>query len=143
MLLLWVFGIGAGVANACVVAIEADGGGYVDGAKASQPAPAPSVASPDTARHGSHAGLHDEGSLDQQGTPGQSNCRDFCDKTSVSIPPQQSVFDHAQGHALPPLVTAVIPAVASTSSAALPRPDRDVGSAAPVPITIAFLRLAL
>ncbi|HEX5683192.1 MAG TPA: hypothetical protein VFY73_04070 [Ideonella sp.] len=143
MLLLWVFGIGAGVANACAVVIEAVGGEYVGVAKSSQPEPATSVASPDTVGHGSHAGLHDEGTPDQQGAPGQSNCRDFCDKTSVSIPPQQSVFDHAQGHALPPLTTAVIPAVASTSWAALPRPDRDVSGAVPVPITIAFLRLAL
>ena len=124
VLALWLFGVGIGVANACVLAIEADAGGR-DVLLA--------VASHD----GAHAGVHHDGA------PAPSNCQDFCGKAGVSMPPQKTSLDAAHGHALP--VWAAIPVVHPTlpaESKAAPRFDAD-DLRAPLPIQIAFLRLAL
>lgn len=144
VLLLWLFGVGVGVANACAFAIGFDRNEHASGVVASHAGPSASAASGDAVHHGSHAETHDDGDLDHQGAPGQSNCKEFCDKASVSIPPQQSVLDDAHGHALPALTAMVMvrPAL-SPSPVALLLPDRDGGAAAPLPIEIVFLRLAL
>lgn len=126
LLLLWLFGVGVGVANACVVAIGFDRGEHAGGVVAS------------------HAGGHEDRAQDHQGAPGQSNCKDFCDKAGVSLPPQQSVLDDALGHALPALTAMVVVRPFPPSSpVAFALPDREGGLAAPLPIEIAFLRLAL
>jgi len=138
VLLLWLFGVGVGVANACVLAI---GVGTAQGATFLQDSAHAAPAASSGEHHGARAGMH-EGAGDRESAPGSSNCKDFCDKTGVSVPPQKSSLDGAHGHALPPAVIAVIRPIEPPSPVALRRPDRDRHSGLP-PITIAFLRLAL
>lgn len=120
VLLLWLFGIGAGIANACLVP-------YTEGAHHET-----SVA--DVAEH--HAALPG-----QAGAATKSNCGDFCNKASVSIPALKSAFDPVHGQAIlmsPVAVVLPVPAL-------VPAPvlwHRRV-ALRPPPIHIAFLRLAL
>lgn len=142
VLLLWLFGIGAGVANACVISGQA--------------APVAAVASHLVAVVEAHHDVvtHDHAQADGAGLPSQSddaskhlgnlskaNCQDFCDKATVSIPPLKSALGDVQSHAV----------IATTAVTALPMPafapvqlrlPRRDGVQAP-PIPIAFLRLAL
>ena len=133
VLLLWLFGIGTGVANACLGPSLADSGAHPTGhPSASQ------------ATHGDTAALPSAAyeRPDREGPFGKSNCQDFCEKSTVSIPPLKSALDSVQGHALlPGAVMAILPVPAfSPDELLLPRRD---GGLAPVPIRIAFLRLAL
>jgi len=127
VLLLWLFGVGAGVAHACLApSLVAPGEG-------SEATPA-QVAAVDGC-HGSAQGHADDG------VPGKTNCQDFCDKASVSIPPLKAALDDVLGAALLfPSVAAVVPVSAfAPVQAGVPRRD---GVWAP-PIHIALLRLAL
>jgi hypothetical protein len=124
VLLLWLFGIGAGFANACMAS----------GVQASD-----EFSSGVHAGHAMHAAHHPGAAHDA--APAKANCQDFCAKTAISIPPLKSALDHAHADALPP------PAVAWLFSRALAQPHvswlpRQDGGLAP-PIPIAFLRLAL
>ena len=121
VLLLWLFGIGMGMAHACL---------------STSPPPAAEPA----AHHASQQAQHTEGSGCEQPTV-KSACQDFCDKSTISIPPLKLALDHAGASALPP------PAEASFFLAPAPEPaprwvPRRDGDRAP-PIAIAFLRLAL
>jgi hypothetical protein len=142
VLLLWLFGVAAGVANACL--------GPGPGALAS-PATAP-------AQHvgaGHHDGMdggraHGQdlvlafahgGGAGHEGSRLRSNCVDFCDKASVSIPPLKSPLDDLQGQAL--LVAPV--AVVQAGPAGLPAQRWDPRQQVhwSPPIRIVFLRLVL
>ena len=133
VLLLWLFGIGTGVANACLGPSLADSGAHPGGhSSASQ------------ATHGDTAalpGVADE-RPDGEGSLAKSNCQDFCEKSTVSIPPLKSALDNVQGQALHPGAVVVILPVPAFSPDELLLPRRD-GGLAPVPIRTAFLRLAL
>ena len=129
VLLLWLFGVGASVAHACLTPSLLQFG---------QPSAAASalahhqISSPEQAHEGCHG---------HEGPKLKSNCADFCDKASVSIPPLKSALDDVQGHALQfPAVALAHPAAAHVP-VQLQVPRRD-GAWAP-PILIAFLRLAL
>ncbi|HQC98712.1 MAG TPA: hypothetical protein PK306_23705 [Aquabacterium sp.] len=136
-LFLWLFGIGASIANACVTA------GPV--------APVAAAASPVVAVADAH---HAQAGTDGTGWPSQSadepchlgslsqaNCQDFCDKAAVSIPPLKSALDDGQLHAvIAPTAMTVVP-MPAFAPVQLRVPRRD-GVLAP-PIPIAFLRLAL
>ena len=137
VLFAWLFGVASGVAHACL-APSADGPG------------GDRVAAPVGEAHGRSAlPGHDShhvsdpahaGDLDHGGTPGKSNCQDFCEKSAVSAPPQNPGFD-AGGHALaPPFAAVVFPIYVATRL--LPLLRHRPGALAP-PIPIAFLRLAL
>ena len=139
VLLLWLFGIGTGVANACLGPSLADSGAHPTGhSSASQ------------ATHGDTAVLpsavHERPQADDlrrpppEGPFGKSNCQDFCEKSTVSIPPLKSALDNV--HALLPGAVMVILPVPAFSPDELLLPRRD-GGLAPVPIRTAFLRLAL
>jgi len=147
VLLLWVFALAAGIANACVPDL-AGVTGAVDGSaalfaaadsdEAAAPAPCHAVADAalaDRSDHGSDGAGH-------HGNFAKANCQDFCAKTSVSIPASKTALDDLQAHAIVATATAAaIPAPAFVP--VQPRvPRRDGAQGAP-PILIAFLRLAL
>jgi hypothetical protein len=125
VLLLWLFGIGAGVAHACL---------------------APSLAASTTtgvaaADHGAAlAPCHGEGLADE-GAPLKTNCQDFCDRASVSIPPLKAALDQVLGAAL--LLTVVTMIAPVPASAPANRLVRRRDGARPAPIAIAYLRLTL
>jgi hypothetical protein len=131
-LLLWLFGVGAGVAHACL-APNLVAPGDESGA----------LATPAEAASG-HTACHDAGPThDHEGLQGKTNCQDFCDKASVSIPPLKTALDDVLGAALLfPVVAGIapVPALAPVQHAV---PRRDGALAPPVPIVIAFLRLTL
>jgi hypothetical protein len=120
VLLLWLFGIGAGIANACLVP---DTGG------AQHEISAPGVAE----HHAVPSG--------QTGAATQSNCGDFCDKASVSIPALKSALDPVHGQAILMSPVAVVLSVPALAPVPVQRHRRV--ALRPPPIHIAFLRLAL
>jgi len=141
MLLLWLFGVGAGFANACLAAGMADFGEKPIGhAVAMQAADEDVVATPSEAHHASHAMQH-HGGLGHDEAPGKTNCQDFCDKSTISIPPLKLALDHSDASALslPSVTTLFVVPVSKPVEWWVPRRD---GGLAP-PLTIAFLRLAL
>jgi len=123
MLLSWLFGLGASVANACLASGHvAPSHGHAQAHDAALPS------------HGDDAPLH-------EGSPSKSNCQDFCGKAKLLIPPVKSALDDVQSHA----------AIATSAVTVLPRPafapvqpwvPRRDGVQAPS-IPIEFLRLAL
>jgi hypothetical protein len=121
VLFLWLFGITAAVANACMGPGEP------------------------SALAGAHAGAchgQPQASMDHHpAAPEKSNCQDFCDKASVSIPPLKWMLDDMQLHALSLSVVAVVVPVPAFEWPAWRVPRRDVLRAPPIPI--AFLRLTL
>lgn len=127
VLVLWLLGVGTAIANTCLMPNRAPLGHppevhLAEGERADQ-------ASSCDGDHG-HAGpaVH-------------SNCADFCDKASISMPPLKSVLDDGQAHALAyPAILLVHPGPAPMP-VSLKVPRRDGVWAPPIPIT--FLRLAL
>lgn len=140
MLFLWVFGIGAGFANACLAAKPATLGHAGAVHEATAHATEDHAAAPSEVDRTSFAAVfkvdvtHDEG-------PGSSNCQDFCDRSAISIPPLKSALDMALSVALLPPVAATYYSVVAREPVQWWPPRRD-GIGAPL-ITIAFLRLAL
>ena len=142
LLLLWLFGVGAGVANACLAPNLVLAGGPETGR-------APPAGD---AHHGlsSPASHHHDGAAQAGGhqntghgpaSPAKANCQDFCDKSTVSVPPLKSAVGEVDAHALPPQVAATVLQVPAVQAALPWVPRRDGGLAPPIPI--AFLRLAL
>jgi len=140
MLFLWVFGIGAGFANACLAAQPA----ISDGARAVHSATAHATgdhaAASSEVDSASHEAMLQAGATHDE-DPGNANCQDFCDKSAISIPPLKSALDLALSVALLPPVAAAHYCVVARESVQW-WPLRRDGVGAP-PITIAFLRLAL
>ena len=141
VLCVWLFGVAAGVANACLGpsleelgALRSHVGVAVDGARGK------SAVQASDPHHGSQQTQH-AGDFDHGGSPSKSNCQDFCDKSTVSILPLKSALDNVGAQVgAPPAVANAFPAPdASPDQPLLSRRD---GSIAP-PIPIAFLRLAL
>jgi hypothetical protein len=139
VLLLWLFGVGAGIANACITT-----------------APAAAVTSHiaavvDVDRE---AAIHDHAQPASFGLPGQStdatthlgnlskaNCQDFCDKATVSIPPLKSALDDIQSHSVIAMTAMPVLHIPALAPVKLRMPRRDGVQA--LPISIAFMRLAL
>ncbi len=139
VLLLWLFGIGAGVVNACITT-----------------APTAAVASHIVSVVDTHhdVAAHDHAQAASSGPPSQSieapghlgnlskaNCQDFCDKATVSIPPLKSALDDIQSHSVIAMTAMTVLPMPAFAPVQLRVPRRD-GVQAP-PISIAFLRLAL
>ena len=129
MLLVWLFGITAGIANACVADI---GGQPSDGASVASAAPIEVAALPCPLHHGAQ---------ESRASPSQADCLDYCTKSKVSIASLKSAPDHADDGAPPQLAIATVCPIPASLPVSLPLPRRE-GAAAP-PIRIAFLRLAL
>lgn len=136
VLFLWLFGVVAGVANACLIpALNAPA---EHTAQVEDQAPSPHhgdvINSSTTSLVGNQVPGGDESS-------GTANCLDFCDKASISIPPLKSALDDGQAQALaPPALPTILPVPAFVPIRQ--QPLRRIDVAAP-PIPIAFLRLAL
>lgn len=138
LLFLWIFGVGVGIANACLV---------VPGMVMSAPSHAWRVADVmGSQAYGAEHGMSgqaagDQSALAEPDSQAQPNCVDCCDKASASTPLLKSALDGLQGHAaVPPAIAAALPVPAfAPLQLWMPRPD---GVLAP-PIPIAFLRLAL
>lgn len=139
VLLVWLFGLGLGVANACLAAKQFEPGPSTVSATAAASGTAQDVMPEGCDHHVVAASGASQG--DPHGTAAKSNCESFCERASVSIAPQKSMLGDLQAHALP--------AIARVSSQPLPVdapvprwvPCRE--GVRPRRIAIAFLRLAL
>jgi hypothetical protein len=140
--LMWLFGVGAGFANACLAPSVIQPGGNSAAHASDGAAPGHDAAASGLRHHlGSGDVQTDEHGHGQPGHAGKSNCVDFCNKASISIPPLKSALDDIQGHALAlPAVVTVSP-VPVFLPVQLWAPRRDGVRAPTIPIT--FLRLAL
>lgn len=126
VLLAWLFGIATGIAHACALRLADDHHEAVAAAAADQPVVA----------------LHDHGGSSGD-ADGQTNCLDFCEKSSVTAPALKSKLDHGTDiHAV-----AITPApatwVAGWPPRAPARPDGVIDRRGGPPPRIAFQRLAL
>jgi hypothetical protein len=122
LVLLWLFGVGLSVANACA------GTDRTASRRLAQ-------------QHDCLPVLMQEGSRGPVDSAAMANCMDFCDKASVSIPSLKSALDEVQGHALQSIPS---PAACPVPLQAPDRPlvlRRDGVRAPSIPI--AFLRLTL
>ncbi len=139
VLLLWLLGLGIGVAHACLAPAAGSAGPQMASAVGQPSSSAPAVAA-EASHLGAHHGLHDGGQA-QPSSLAKSNCQDFCDKARVTIPPLKAAPGDIPGLALPPAAVAVVlPApVFQPVQLALPRRD----GVATLPIALAFVRLAL
>ncbi|MDE1948403.1 MAG: hypothetical protein KGL43_16795 [Burkholderiales bacterium] len=142
LLFLWLFGVGTGVANAClasgsVMAVPS----RVDHAfgMPAQHRPAATVTGNDHCGPG--AAASDDSASISHDSAHRSNCHEFCDQASVSLPTLKSTIDKIQGTAAIPIRIAVLLPAPAFAPVRLWVPSRD-GVAAP-PIPIAFLRLTL
>jgi hypothetical protein len=139
VLVVWLFGLGLGVAHACLAAQQFSGGGGSIQGKAELQA-GDSAAAPEGCEHHAVA-ARDTSPQDPDASASKSNCESYCERAGVTIPPQKSAFDNDQFHVLPPpMATLSVPASFDVA-AELQAPRRD--GARPLPIPIFFLRLAL
>lgn len=132
LVLLWLFGIGASFANACLAATRA-------GTVAATPA-AVTAAVGDTSACPHHLQAPVAATGDAPAT-GKTNCQDFCEKSTISIPPLQLSIDHADAGATAPPPAPMLFELPAAARVSPEVPRRDGGRAPPIPI--AFLRLAL
>ena len=136
VLFLWLFGVAAGVANACLIPalnFPAEHTVQFDD----------ETTSPHhgDVTHASTTSLAGNQVPDGDEAPGTANCLDFCDKASISIPPLKSAQDDRPvlAPAAPALPTFLhVPAFVPVRQQPLRRNDIAV-----LPIPIVFLRLAL
>lgn len=120
MLLVWLFGVFAGLAHACV-----------PGSALDHLAPAAVIE-----HAASHGQQHDGSETDDP------NCQEFCALASLAVPSQSTGLDKLELPAIAPGFPP--PALAPAPPLRLQCVDRPPGSGAPpIPILIAFLRLAL
>ncbi len=125
VLLAWVFAMGAGVANACLSTVASGHAGLP------------------TAHAEEATDEHHHASETPHRSPDKANCLDFCDKANASIPTLKPAADDVQAQALICLVGATALPVPVLEPVPGSVPRRDGVQAPPIPIVIAFLRLAL
>lgn len=124
VLALWLFGIGIGVANACLTtggALQADHRGA----------------------QGEMMAVHSDSPSSHHGSMVTANCQDFCSKVVVSAPILKSALDDAPvtpalQFASSAVIAAVVPVSQPAQQWVLRRDGRPPSS-----IPIAYLRLAL
>jgi hypothetical protein len=139
VLMVWLLGLGLGVANACLATQQFS---RVGGAlhKEAEAQVADIAGAPAGCEHHS-AAVPDQALHDQSDFSPKSNCESFCERAGVTVPPQKSVLDNYQSPVLPPPTAALTVPTPVDVSADVGAPRRD--GAMPLPIPIAFLRLAL
>lgn len=131
VLLVWVFGIAAGIAHACALRLADHH--HHDGFNA--------AASGHAADHTVVAHGHDDAPRDDG--VAQANCLDFCDKSSVSAPSLKVKPDQS-GDAQPAaLLASPLLAVVDWPVHAPVRPDGVIDRRGGPPLRIALQRLAL
>ena len=130
VLLVWLFGVVTGVANACWTESLVQPSGQAEAAQ------------PECEFHAaSHAAAQDGAAPDSHGRHAQAVCQAYCDGFSVSMSPLKPLVDTTLAPAmLAPFYAVAVP-VADVSPVHRLMQRRD-GWRAP-PITIAFLRLTL
>lgn len=136
VLLLWFFGIGASFANACLAEHPTSSSQHGAGVSAQALGSEPAI-TPAASHHGSHSG----GVAGHDDPPLKTNCQDFCEKSTISIPPLKLALDHAGADALPPPPAEMLCRVALHEPLQWGVPRRDGGLAPPIAITL--LRLTL
>lgn len=142
VLLLWLFGLGTSVANACLTTgqtepVAATASHLVAALEAHS-----DLASHDHAQaesgvlpsHGADAPAH-------HGSFAKTNCQDFCGKVPASIPPLKSALDDVQSNAVIAAAAVAVLPLPALAPVQLWLPRRD--GVRDLPIPIAFLRLAL
>jgi len=130
LVLLWLFGIGASFANACLAATRTDAA-----------APLASVTTSAADMSACPHLLQATGPTGDAPATGKTNCQDFCEKSTISIPPLQLSIDHADAGATAPPPAPMLFELPAAARVSPEVPRRDGGRAPPIPI--AFLRLAL
>lgn len=139
VLFLWVFGIGASFANACLAARPAVSS-YAGTVGSMARAIDDHAGAPTPVDHHALGAMLEAGAT-QDESPCNPNCQDFCDRSAISIPSLKPALDLAQAAALLPPVAPVLYAIAAFEPVQSWLPRRDGGLAPP--ITITLLRLAL
>jgi hypothetical protein len=142
MLFMWLFSLGACLANASLSPAPADATGHLVAQRPEAVAPDSDAAGDEDCHQDQLASSAQGGMQGHHGTSAKTNCQDFCGKATVSIPPLKSALDDVQAHALVATVftTTALPVLPFTSLQPwVPRRD---GERAP-PILIAYLRLTL
>ena len=131
VLLVWVFGIAAGIAHACALRLADHH--HHDGAIA--------TAAGHAADHASVTHRHAEAPQDDGAA--QANCLDFCDKSTVSVPSLRFKLD--QGGDAQPAALLASPLLAAVDWPvhAPVRPDGVIDRRGGPPLRIALQRLAL
>lgn len=140
LLLLWLFGVSAGVANACWAGSLAKLGAqdlHTSRLEAMQRDQAP----PECEMHAASHQAQDGDGASHPLSHTQSTCQTYCDMSTLSFSPLKSSLDDSPGPALAAPTYALALPVAGDSPVHLLMPRRDGGLAPP--ITIAFLRLTL
>ncbi|MBC7484508.1 MAG: hypothetical protein H7337_21980 [Rhizobacter sp.] len=138
LLVLWLIGVGIGIANACLL---------VPGMVMSAPSPAWRVMEAMASQAlGDQHGLSDQaaddpGALADPDSLAAPSCVDCCAKASASTPLLKSALDGLQCHAAVPTATATVLPFLAFAPLHMWVPRRDGVPALPIPI--AFLRLAL
>jgi hypothetical protein len=141
VLFLWLFGVGASMANACLTTGETGPVGSMAGHPVLAMLDHHDAVAHDHAQ-GVTGGLQDQDfeSQHHQDSADKANCHDFCDKATVSIP-LKSALDDLQFHTAIAMTAVTVLPMPAFAPVQLWVPRRD-GVLAP-PILIAFLRLAL
>ena len=141
VLLLWLFGVSAGVANACWAGSTAKFGGlHLPPAMAANATQA-DEALPECELHSAAHAQQDAGSGGHQEAAARTLCHAYCDMSALSFSPLKSSPGDSPGPALPAPAFALALTIPAESPVQLLKPRRDGGLAPP--ITIAFLRLTL
>jgi hypothetical protein len=138
VLLMWLFGVMGGVANACWAE------GFEHAGVAHPHVAAAATGDVAMAECALHAEAHQVGkqAASGDGEPhARSNCKTYCDALTTSITPLKTALDNTPVHAI--AASTLVPAAPLVSAAPTPlmRPGRGVGQ--DIPILFAFLRLAL
>lgn len=143
MLLVWLFGAGLGVANACWAGTHFKQGGQPPPVSAAHGVADGDQATPECALHGGSRPDAQQDAGPGTGDPAQSssNCQTYCDGVGVSITPLKTSLDEMPALSMAVATGLNAAPVAVATAVPLQRPRLDRGRS--IPITIAFLRLAL
>jgi hypothetical protein len=140
VLLLWLLGLGIGVAHACLAPAAARSAGPQMASAVGQPSPSAPAVAAEASQFGAHHAQHEAGQA-RPSSVVKSNCQDFCDKARVTIPPLKATPGDMPGLALPPAAVAVVLPAPVFQPVRLAVPGRE--GVATLPIALAFVRLAL
>jgi hypothetical protein len=138
VLLVWLFGVVGGVANAC----WAEGIEHAGAAHSHVTAAATGDGAMDECAPHSEAQHDGKQAPSGDGEPhARSNCKTYCDALTISITPLKTALDNTPVHAIAASTLAPAAPLVSAAPTPLMRPGRGVGQ--DIPILFAFLRLAL
>jgi hypothetical protein len=141
-LLLWLFGVGSGLAHACLLPKSAMAVAPLSMAHADVAGAHHHATTTAHAHHGEpDPASPDSDTPDQRGSPGRTNCQDFCDKSGTTMPSPKSAFDDLQGHALPFLAMAIALPMPAFQPALVWVPRRDGVRVSSIPIVLQRLAL--